>query len=577
MKKILVSLGVIVAVGAIVIGATGAFFSDTETSVGNTFTAGDIDLQIDNESYVTDVNGDLVASPNTSWELRDLTVEKFFDFDDLKPGDLGEDTISIHVGSNDAWVCAAAQITEDSDVTYTEPEEDDDNTVNLADPLGTDGELDEELNFAFWIDDGDNVYETCQDQGTSTDCVSESFFLEGTLSEMGQAGQIALADASGNAALGDDPVPGEDTFYIGKAWCFGELTPDPVPQDGVGKTNPNTNGPLARDTGVDCDGANVDNASQTDRVVGDLQFYAEQSRNNDDFLCEDWQPDFQVPAPREEVGEDLASYQVPGQCDATVTSGNSIQTAIDAASQNQTICVDDGTYAENIEIDIVGLTLAGLNGPTNTATIDGQVIVNATDVTVTGLEILGDDDVPGFGTNGVYVVGGSDNLTLSYNVIDGATRSGASPRGIHFEVGGTTNVTVMNNVVQNWTSAGTYINPTAGPMSFTYNDYLDNNVGIGSDGINDVDIMFNHFSGNTAEAIGMSEDVQSVTDVVINTNNFVPAGAGNNVNAYDLDGVNTLTADATGNHWDGEVEGARTNDTVNVDTSSPEAVAFPHQ
>ena len=105
MKKILMSLGVIVAVGAIVAGATGAFFSDSETSVGNTFTAGDIDLQIDNESYAIDYNipgydnpvGALVASTHTSWELTDLTIEKFFDFVDLKPGDMGEDTISIHV------------------------------------------------------------------------------------------------------------------------------------------------------------------------------------------------------------------------------------------------------------------------------------------------------------------------------------------------------------------------------------------------------------------------------------------------------------------------------------------------
>ena len=49
MKKILLSLGTIVIVGALVLGATGAFFSDTETSVGNTFTAGAIDFKVDSE------------------------------------------------------------------------------------------------------------------------------------------------------------------------------------------------------------------------------------------------------------------------------------------------------------------------------------------------------------------------------------------------------------------------------------------------------------------------------------------------------------------------------------------------
>lgn len=47
MKKIIISLSVIGAVAAIVIGATGAFFSDTETSSGNVFTAGTLDLKVD--------------------------------------------------------------------------------------------------------------------------------------------------------------------------------------------------------------------------------------------------------------------------------------------------------------------------------------------------------------------------------------------------------------------------------------------------------------------------------------------------------------------------------------------------
>ena len=74
MKKILISVLSIAVVGAVAFGATRAFFSDTETSTGNILAAGAIDLEIDNESYVTDVNGVLVASRDTSWDLRDLTV-----------------------------------------------------------------------------------------------------------------------------------------------------------------------------------------------------------------------------------------------------------------------------------------------------------------------------------------------------------------------------------------------------------------------------------------------------------------------------------------------------------------------
>jgi len=50
MKKILLSVAIIGAVAAIVVGATTAYFSDTETSTGNTFTAGTIDIAVDDQN-----------------------------------------------------------------------------------------------------------------------------------------------------------------------------------------------------------------------------------------------------------------------------------------------------------------------------------------------------------------------------------------------------------------------------------------------------------------------------------------------------------------------------------------------
>jgi predicted ribosomally synthesized peptide with SipW-like signal peptide len=46
--RIILSLAIIGAVAAIAIGGTVAYFSDTETSTGNTFTAGTIDISVDN-------------------------------------------------------------------------------------------------------------------------------------------------------------------------------------------------------------------------------------------------------------------------------------------------------------------------------------------------------------------------------------------------------------------------------------------------------------------------------------------------------------------------------------------------
>src|SRR3990167_4747947 len=105
-SKILLSVASIAAAAALVIGATFAFFSDTETSTGNTFTAGTLDLKVDSECHyfqngvdVTCGNGDQFGN----WSESDLGVHKFFNFDDIKPGDWGEDTISLHVIDNDAW------------------------------------------------------------------------------------------------------------------------------------------------------------------------------------------------------------------------------------------------------------------------------------------------------------------------------------------------------------------------------------------------------------------------------------------------------------------------------------------
>ncbi len=285
--KILLSAVTVLAATALVIGGTFAFFSDTETSRGNVLAAGAIDLKIDNESYVTDPEtGKLVFSEGTSWSLRDLTIEKFFDFEDLKPGDIGEDTISIHVDSNDAWLCAAARVTEDSDVDYTEPELEDDTTQNLVNPLLGNGELAENLNFAFWADDGDNVLEDGEEEG---------IFFEGSISALGERGQIALADFTGNVWGDTGPLPGGSDRFIGKAWCFGTLTPAPLGED---------NGtPIERGTGFNCSGAgDANNAAQTDRVMGDLQFYAVQSRNNATFTCERnytpaWPTPTQAPLP----------------------------------------------------------------------------------------------------------------------------------------------------------------------------------------------------------------------------------------------------------------------------------------
>src|SRR3989344_2808837 len=164
-SKILLSVASIAAVAALVIGATFAFFSDTETSTGNTFTAGELDLKVDNTCYYnTLANGEpncpaveddpqtteLDESIVTTWESTDLgAAHKFFYFTDVKPGDFGEDTVSLTV-DNDAWLRMLIDITADTDNDCTGPE-------TVAEPgcvTNGDGELLENLLFTVWLDEG---------------------------------------------------------------------------------------------------------------------------------------------------------------------------------------------------------------------------------------------------------------------------------------------------------------------------------------------------------------------------------------------------------------------------------------
>ena len=84
MKKILISLMAMVLVIGLVGAGTMAYFSDTETSTGNTFTAGTLDLNVGGEN------------PNLS---PDFTLGP------LAPGDSGTITYTLNnVGSIDGYL-----------------------------------------------------------------------------------------------------------------------------------------------------------------------------------------------------------------------------------------------------------------------------------------------------------------------------------------------------------------------------------------------------------------------------------------------------------------------------------------
>ena len=247
-KKIIMSLSVIAAVSAAVVGGTGAFFSDTETSTGNTFTAGAIDLKVDSQQRYNNaicVEGEwALADPQAgpvanqypvigdacggTWDEVDLTNEKFFNFLDIKPGDNGSNSISLHVINNDAYMCATVSGLVDADNTLTEPEDAD---VDEVDNLFS-GELKENMVVTIWKDLNGN---------------NEIDGLEVPLyTGAAQEGTWPLYTPLTGA------LDGGDVAWLGVKWDL----------------------PLA--TG---------NEVQTDSVVADISFKVEQARNNPGFTC----------------------------------------------------------------------------------------------------------------------------------------------------------------------------------------------------------------------------------------------------------------------------------------------------
>jgi len=270
MKKILLSAVVVVAAAAVVVGATTAFFTDTETSTGNTFTAGAIDLKIDNSAWY---NG--VAVQGSTWQPKDLGEgDFFFNLSDLKPGDWEEDTISLHVDNNDAWVCVDVTLTKNDEVSLKEPEADAGDSADVLENL-FDGELAQELEFMWWADDGDNVLEE-----------GEEIINSGNLgwAPEDQTVSVTLADSSNNIWDEEGPISGETPYYIGKAFCMGDLDINGSTYDPFDGEDEDNSGPNSRP--VDCDGEDVSNWSQSDSVMMDISFRAEQSRNNPDFSCQ---------------------------------------------------------------------------------------------------------------------------------------------------------------------------------------------------------------------------------------------------------------------------------------------------
>ncbi len=184
-QKVLISLMVIGVVGAVAGGSTLAVFNDEETSTGNAFAAGELDLRID---WQESINGEVIdrsgydgAGPTDDPEFDDLDGKPvnldgpIFNFNDIKPGDEGEATISLHLDTNPGYVWFRLNQIADSDGSSPNPECTEPELEEEPD-CGTDqdGELDEHFSYVMWYDeDGDNFFDDGEKEITTTTTTEE--------------------------------------------------------------------------------------------------------------------------------------------------------------------------------------------------------------------------------------------------------------------------------------------------------------------------------------------------------------------------------------------------------------------
>lgn len=291
-RRIVLSSLSIFASAALIAGATFAFFTDEEKSSGNVFAAGSLNLKVDSEAHYAG----LVCNANSVWQLEvengvttrpdlvgkhcdgtwaetDLGVtNKFFNLGDIKPGDDGENTISLHVIDNDAWGQLLIGQVKNWENLCTDSE------VDVHDPTCggaiTAGELGDNLLFEMWLDqgtvpgfqgtgdagEGDNIWQTGE----------PPLISEGTIDEAGEVHIAAPALAAINNSFptcdaddgtvedgqavsacpgltSDGHMVGSITYYLGLNWR--------LPDD-------------------------VGDIVQTDSLVADMTFAVEQYRNN---------------------------------------------------------------------------------------------------------------------------------------------------------------------------------------------------------------------------------------------------------------------------------------------------------
>lgn len=199
MKKILMSLMTMALVGALIGGGIYAYFNNVESSAGNNFAAGRLNLTVDSED---------------PWTSTKITASN------MKPGDSGAvDCTLTNDGSLAGTLTANIKDLVDSQGTCNEPEcSDESGTYSGGSCSGnTPVNLSVKLDIVIWVDDGAGG-------GTANDGVQDAG------EQQLFSGTLAAADAAGPWTITGGLGAG-NTTYIGIAYSIADTVGNEIQDD----------------------------------------------------------------------------------------------------------------------------------------------------------------------------------------------------------------------------------------------------------------------------------------------------------------------------------------------------------
>ena len=251
-----------------------------------------------------------------------------------------------------------------------------------------------------------------------------------------------------------------------------------------------------------------------------------------------------------------------------------IQEAIDAALDGDTVLVSPGTYVENLDFLGKAITVISTDGP-GVTTIDGDGLdsvvkfedgEDATSV-IEGFTITNGSADTGGGINCVGAFPTIINNTISGNVSTGngagiAFIEGANPA----DIGVVENNTISNNISGGYYGGGVYCYNYSVIPAFVDNTFTENQDGgwggglyVGSFGTPSVVVTGNTMSGNYASSPGGGASIfggtQTVDGNTIVNNTSASGGAGAWIGAFNGGNATLTNSTVSGNtgSWGGGV------------------------